>query len=114
MKRQILWVGLALGALLTACDATTMMDASTPPGDVDAGIDAGPPSAACEASGLSCDGAQFCERGVGFCLGPGRCMPRPADCPDPPAQVCGCDGVTYESACAAQQAGASIETEGPC
>ena len=40
----------------------------------------------------------------------GICSPKPADChAAAPEPVCGCDGVTYESACVAAQAGRSTK-----
>ncbi len=107
----------ALGLFVAACDA----DAGAPDAGhdaaviADAGHDGGPPSTACAASGLSCEPlTEWCDRGVGRCRGPGRCMARPSACSDPVAEVCGCDGVTYPSACEAARAGASIAAEGPC
>jgi len=49
--------------------------------------------------------------------GPGLCvaMPDALSCAsDAGAALCGCDGFTYESGCAAAAAGASIASEGPC
>lgn len=118
---------LALVLLLAACDGEEPMDAGVDAGAPDAGVDAGvdggfdagtmdaaPPAPSCEASGAPCDGTEYCDRGVGRCLGPGRCMARPAECGDPVEPVCGCDGVTYDSACEARRAGASIERAGAC
>jgi hypothetical protein len=55
---------------------------------------------------------QFCKKPS--CEEAGECAPRPNACPDVYAPVCGCDGVTYENACTANQHGATVKSEGPC
>ena len=42
------------------------------------------------------------------------CKPRPAECPEEHASVCGCDGETYESACLANAAGTGVAIDAPC
>ncbi|MCX4244768.1 hypothetical protein [Paraliomyxa miuraensis] len=45
----------------------------------------------------------------------GLCKAQPIGCEEAPqGEVCGCDGVTYPSACEAEQAGASVASEGAC
>lgn len=45
----------------------------------------------------------------------GLCKPRPPGCDHAPrGEVCGCDGETYPSECAAEQAGASVASQGEC
>lgn len=44
----------------------------------------------------------------------GECRDRPALCTEEPSQVCGCDGQTYRSACAAASLGLSLASTGPC
>lgn len=64
-------------------------------------------------SGVTCKNANdFCNipeaNACGATDGGGNCTPRPANCVDPVASVCGCDGMTYTSACEAARAGVSI------
>ncbi len=44
----------------------------------------------------------------------GFCLARPTDCPPSSDRVCGCDGMTYESACAAHAASVSVAHAGDC
>jgi len=45
----------------------------------------------------------------------GLCKARPMGCEDAPqGEVCGCDGVTYDSVCEAEQAGTTVASEGAC
>ena len=53
----------------------------------------------CAATELCATGA--CPDGVSV----GECVERPTECGDTVSDVCGCDGVTYQSACFASQAG---------
>ncbi|MGE0784210.1 MAG: Kazal-type serine protease inhibitor domain-containing protein [Sandaracinaceae bacterium] len=69
---------------------------------------------ACEATGLSCESDEYCDRG-GRCAGPGRCVARPATCDGAGGpMMCGCNGVTYPTECDLRLDGASIEGEGAC
>lgn len=65
------------------------------------------------ASNLDCEPDELCEHPEGLCLGPGRCVRRPPseEC-GPGAQVCGCDGATYESRCEAYGFGIRISPAG--
>jgi len=42
------------------------------------------------------------------------CKPRPIECADEHAPVCGCDGETYESACRANLARTGVAIDAPC
>ena len=61
------------------------------------------------------DPAWRCSRPDGDCDGAGRCERRPVNCPNasgPP--VCGCDGQTWPTRCAALESGPGVASEGPC
>ncbi len=57
---------------------------------------------------------QFCLYEVGVCSGPGTCTEIPAMCGEIYSPVCGCDMMTYENECLANQAGVSVMYEGAC
>jgi hypothetical protein len=88
---------------------------TVPPGD--------PPGAGCT-SNAQCDARSFCKRPDGKCGGTGTCAARPLICPlragplDPTTSVflpvCGCNGVTYGSACHANSNGVSVAHPGRC
>jgi hypothetical protein len=63
-----------------------------------------------------CGKGDFCQKTRGDCDGTGTCTVRPDVCPlyfvyDP---VCGCDGKTYDSECAAAMEGVSVHRRGRC
>ncbi len=58
-------------------------------------------------SNAECGSGQFCQSVDGRCLGPGACVVPPG-CGDEPRTVCGCDGRTYESICAAAREGVRV------
>ena len=67
--------------------------------------------------GIACPKGQFCELEAGLCGAAdflGKCVAVPAACDAIKAPVCGCDGVTYGSDCARQQAGAQKDHDGSC
>ena len=65
-------------------------------------------------SSAECDDGTFCRKRPGACAHAGRCAKKPAACPDLWSPVCGCDGVTYPSACEAAMAGAAVDYSGKC
>ena len=57
-----------------------------------------------------CEATEFCKADV--CDGPGFCEARPTMCtPDPADNVDGCDGVVYDSECAANAEGIRVRPE---
>ncbi|MEZ4432601.1 MAG: Kazal-type serine protease inhibitor domain-containing protein [bacterium] len=67
--------------------------------------------------GDTCGADEYCDFDGQFCDfadATGLCRPRPDDCPDVIAPVCGCDGVEYDSACRAHAAGVDYSVPGPC
>ncbi len=65
-----------------------------------------------------CPAGDYCVYTDGVCSSSsvaGTCTPIPANCSDAtPSAVCGCDGKTYDSRCAASLAGVGIATTGAC
>ena len=65
-----------------------------------------------------CAAGTFCRFGDGSCgtaEAVGECEPIPGSCATAPsAPVCGCDGKTYPSRCAADAAGVSVIAAGTC
>jgi len=72
------------------------------------------------AANADCAASEFCDRSAVACNAGirGMCSMRPAECPNytdvTDRRVCACDGLTYESACAAQILGVSVAYDGPC
>jgi hypothetical protein len=82
-------------------------------------IRACPTSVACGArAGNTCTASQFCDFSdaamCGYADGQGVCRPRPEACTALYSPVCGCDGVTYSSACNAQSRGMDVLHTGGC
>ncbi|HEY6000735.1 MAG TPA: hypothetical protein VI078_15725 [bacterium] len=57
---------------------------------------------------------EFCQKPVGSCGAAGFCVEHGDACPTYGTPVCGCDGLTYGSACEAGLAGVSVAYEGGC
>lgn len=73
-------------------------------------------SVACDAT-RPCDAGSFCDHADASSCGTtqaGVCRPRPTACPPVVHPVCGCDGVTYPSACDANVAGTDAAYDGSC
>jgi hypothetical protein len=72
-------------------------------------------------TGASCNNGYYCSYGLlsnGCLTGTtsGTCAhtPDPSTCSTAGGKVCGCDGITYESACFAAAGGTSVATAGAC
>ncbi len=65
-----------------------------------------------------CGEKEFCAKLYDGCGESGKWEERPADCTERGRllmrPVCGCDGKSYDNACLAAAAGASIKSEGKC
>lgn len=65
-----------------------------------------------------CPDGQFCDFPAGSECGAtdrgGACKAKPEMCTQAYEPVCGCDGETHPSACAAAQKGVSVSKPGPC
>jgi hypothetical protein len=69
------------------------------------------------AGGGTCATGEFCRPTVtGNCAtgAEGTCTPMPELCPAVLDPVCGCDGITYDNACAAAAAGIAFAHDGEC
>jgi len=96
--------GCADGCAVTC---TSVCDCASAVGE--AAFDA--PACATDCAGCAITSAcveGFCAFGCGAAVAT-VCVTRPGDSP-----VCGCDDVTYTSACAADEAGAAVKREGAC
>jgi len=66
------------------------------------------------ASNDECEPDAYCAAEPGRCDARGLCTKRPEACPPIWEPVCGCDRVTYGSACAAAGAGVRVAARGAC
>ncbi len=73
----------------------------------------GPTPSGC-GSNDQCAADEFCERPPGDCNTKGSCQERPSSCNGGVFPVCGCNGVTYDSACEARMNGVNIAAPGQC
>lgn len=64
-------------------------------------------------TGAECEVGQYCKF-ESECMGAGVCVTIPEDCIGTPADVCGCNGETYTSSCAAYTGGTDIAHTGAC
>ncbi|EDM76656.1 Kazal domain protein [Plesiocystis pacifica SIR-1] len=81
------------------------------------GPDAGPGEFCGGIAGFECNEGLTCIQDPGTCLvadAGGTCQVVPEFCTEQYQPVCGCDGVTYDNDCFANQAGVTIDHEGAC
>jgi len=72
---------------------------------------------ACGSPGLACGVGEYCSFTPNLCgkgKRPGTCRPRPVDCHEAYAPVCGCDGKIAASECEAHAAGIDLDVTGGC
>lgn len=67
-------------------------------------------------TGAQCSSGFYCDFEEGSeCMAGGTCQrSSPDDCVGVPVEVCGCDGLTHASPCAAYAAGTDVAFTGPC
>lgn len=71
----------------------------------------------CGEDNLPCAEDDYCILSEGSCdvsLTEGVCGPKAEICPDDLDPVCGCDGVQYDNACKASEAGVNTDHQGAC
>ncbi len=101
-------------------DAPIAPDAYVPPGTdayvasdayIAPGTDAFLVPVAC-ATSAECGRGQWCA--ATGCGAIGTCRVFPSSCPDARDPVCGCNGVTYDNECLANDAGVNVSSRGAC
>ena len=104
--------------IVCACDGVTYDNACWPQQE---GYSIIYQNGTCEELGTACTAntdcgiSEYCFRPGDACEGQGICHTRPAYCaPEFWKPVCGCDGITYDSYCAAHFAGVNVESHTNC
>jgi hypothetical protein len=108
-------------APVCGCDGTTYSNACFALGagvSISAGGSCGTGAVCGGLGNLPCGAGDFCdfpaEAICGNADGTGTCAPKPEACDAIFDPVCGCNGMTYSSACVANMAGISVAATGAC
>ncbi len=98
----------AAGVDASRADASTASDATSDT-DASSSLDA---ARGCRTN-RDCGSLEYCQKAGCLSRPTGSCVARD-DCHMETPPVCGCDGVRYEDACAAQAAGQNVDPGGLC
>jgi hypothetical protein len=105
MLRGLVPAAIGLLGALSSCSGS---------GPFSLGSDALQSGAPCGPHTEPCPESDYCDFAADGCSGVGVCRPRSSSCSSECQPVCGCDGVEYCNACAAQTAGVDVGPSSEC